>query len=139
MQFKELKQFVAAASRNVELLVPMLEREDYPEAGMRAKLLSATSDGDGIIIVTVDYTPFEAHNATLESANYFDARGNPTLTAREAGFYTPVEKLHFSEEEVFETFFRLLDENSDKLYQQFLTEAVTGESYTIWLEKQLSK
>lgn len=44
---------------------------------------------------TFDYAPFESHNDTMASRNYFDSNGNPTLTAKEAGFYSPREEWEF--------------------------------------------
>lgn len=69
--------------------------EAYPEEGMKARVkgLRMTHDGD-VVELVVDYTEFEDYNERFESANYYDDNGNPTLTARESGFYEQRETLY---------------------------------------------
>jgi hypothetical protein len=69
--------------------------EVYAEPGMKGLVTEVRKFDDDVFKVTVYYAPFEDHNKNFEKANYYDKHGSPTLTAREAGFYSVKEDIHF--------------------------------------------
>lgn len=80
--------------------------ECYPEEGMYAQVLRSEIGGyenEGtenempFYKVKFNFVPFNTHNATKESSNYFDKSGNPVLTAREAGFYEEIQTIYISD------------------------------------------
>jgi hypothetical protein len=91
---------------DIEFLPGCEVLERYPLPGMRARLNRAQhNQGDReTAVLTVDYTPFEAHNLTLEQSNYFDEQGVARLSAREAGAYKSVDTLFVTSAFVHEIF-----------------------------------
>jgi hypothetical protein len=71
------------------------DHEVYAEPGMLAKVTSVRRIEEDLFSVSVSYSPFEEHNKNFELANYYDAQGVPSITAREAGFYSPTEAIYF--------------------------------------------
>ena len=72
--------------------------EDYPEEGMKARIKQVSFDknheiSDRCHRITFDYGEFDEFNKVRETANYYDMEGRACLTAREAGFYTPVDHM----------------------------------------------
>lgn len=72
--------------------------EDYPEEGMKARIKQVSFDKNHEITecchrITFDYGEFDEFNKVRETANYYDMEGRACLTAREAGFYTPVDHM----------------------------------------------
>lgn len=113
------------------------DKEGYPEAGMRARVVAASDAGnDGMLKVVFEFESFADHNRPLESRNYYDKAGKPTLTAREAGFYTPEEHLYFDADEELSGTLTVTDEGSVLLFEAFKAEGSTL-SYVEWLERQL--
>ncbi len=72
--------------------------EDYPEAGMKARIKQVSFDrnhdvADRCHRITFDYGEFDAYNKVRETSNYYDLEGRACLTAREAGFYKEVDTM----------------------------------------------
>ena len=111
--------------------------EDYPETHMRANVIGlheSHSDPE-IVKVTFDYEPHERYNAAFETANYYDKNQNPTLTAKEAGFYSAISTNHMMLESL-DDMMSLFDEGPKKaLYSEFLTSEPA--SYIHWLEDKV--
>lgn len=115
------------------------ELEAYPEAGMRARVISAVQKHDDIIVLRVDYTDFDEFNEQFETANYYDGDGNATKTARESGHYTPQEDLYIGLDA--EIPFSIVESNRLKLYDQYRqhNKDFPGTSYVQWLEDQIAE
>lgn len=105
---------------------------------MKARVIDATISPlfegiEGVVVLTLDYTEFTAHNARFESANYYDARQNPTLTARQAGYYKPQERLHFAASDAVANWLSVADAATMALHTRHQTSGSTL-SYVSWLE-----
>lgn len=114
------------------------EGEGYLERGMRARLTGVADMGDDIFVFTADVTPFAAHNKGLESANYFDKAGIPTLTASESGHYPEggIERVYCDKDPDIGSLFVLLDGGQTALYAEYV-ETKSDAGYVSWLEQQL--
>jgi hypothetical protein len=112
------------------------DKESYPEAGTRARATAASQpDSDGVIEITFDYSEFDEINIPLELTNYYDKSGAPSLTARQAGYYKPIDIIYFDASEKLE---QLMDIESDvdvSIFEAFKQEA-TEFSYVQWLESK---
>jgi hypothetical protein len=103
---------------------------------MRAHLVAVDLQRDDIAVLKVDYSAFEDFNKVFEKANYFDAHGNPTLTAREAGQYESTEDLYvMASADLEEQMLTILPSDSLALIGEF--KACGHSSYVRWLEEQL--
>lgn len=113
--------------------------EAYPEPGMRAMALRYETSEDACCKIRFDFSAFDAHNQTLESANYYDKAGQPTLTAREAGHYKPLDYIYFEAGEEMGPWFEVLPTESLTLFTEYL--AVKKDrpqlGYTSWLESEV--
>lgn len=107
--------------------------ESYPEARMRAQVTGGRLDHDEVVVLNVDYTPFESFNEAFESANYFDDQRQPTRTARQAGFYHPQDSIYLMADDRVEDFFVVVETPAQKLYQAWLATD-RQQSYTAHLE-----
>lgn len=113
------------------------DKESYAEAGMRARVLRCTAaDGDEVLQLTFDFQEFDAHNTPLESANYYDDKGQPTRTAKQAGYYRPQDALYFDLSELVEDLFTLEADEAVALFKAYQAEAPAC-SYVSWLEAQV--
>lgn len=111
------------------------DKETYAERGMRARALHFV-DKDDVVEITFDFGEFELHNLPLEQANYYDESGNPTRTARQAGFYRPQDALYFDRDEPLEDLFAVVADARLALYAQYIDSA-SSESYISWLESKV--
>jgi hypothetical protein len=111
------------------------DMEGYPEAGMKARVLAVTAEDRDIYRVKADFQSFDEHNKAFESANYYDKNGIATLTARQAGFYKPVDDFYLTPDEGLE-YFTIDDAKSVQLFERFKQAGYAG-SYVSWLEEQL--
>jgi len=128
------KNLVGSSNRVVRFTSKIEEQEAYAEAGMHARLVSATLDAQmNLVVYVFDYSEFDALNQALESHDYFDKDGKPTLTAREAGHYSSRETCYCYPEE--ETPFELVDPAHQKFAQEFAQSGSTN--YMEWLEQAL--
>lgn len=129
----ELLEAVRNGQRPVVTFRKEIEnKEGYAELGMRARVVGAKEKVD-VVSLTFDFSDFEEHNKTLESTNYYDKSGNPTLTAREAGYYKPQESYYFDTSESPADFFDYESESRTALYKRFKASGATC-SYVSWLE-----
>jgi hypothetical protein len=131
-----LKLLENGAKPVVEFGANIAEQEVYAEKGMRARALHFLDDGDDVVRVTFDYGEFEAHNLPLEPTHYFDTAGNPTLTARQAGFYRPQDAVYFDRNQSLENMLALVSGDRVALYAQYIQSA-SQESYISWLESKV--
>jgi len=102
----------------VEFLPGVADLECYAETGMRAVIVSCRDVDNDVFRMGFDFRPFDAHNAALESANYYDKNGIPSLTARESGFYnptTPEEHIYFDADRGTLEYFKLIENDSQEL------------------------
>lgn len=114
------------------------ELETYAENGMRARVVSAILKHDDVVMLRVDYSEFDEFNKQFETASYFNKDdGNPTLTAREAGYYIPQDSLYIDSNS--EVPFVVEDAARLKLYDQYLKDdKKSAFGYTQWLEDRLN-
>lgn len=93
MSIEITKDFlVALVGSDVVFNDKINDYEDYPEEGMKARILSVSFDRNSHVAdrthrIEFDYSVHDAHNLVRETANYYDADSVPCLTARQAGFY----------------------------------------------------
>lgn len=132
-----LKQLQEGQRPVVELREGILDKESYGEPNMRARIISASGpDRDGVTRVMFDFGEFDEHNRAVESANYYDKSGEPTLTAREAGFYKPVDHMYFDADEDIERHMTFISSDQQAIFQRF-KESGASSSYVAWLEAQV--
>lgn len=113
------------------------DKESYAEKNMRARVLRCTSpDSDEVLKLTFDFEEFDAHNTPLESSNYYDAKGAPTRTAKQAGYYKPQEDLYFDLTELVDDLFIFESGAAIALFEEYKKEAPTR-SYVSWLEQKV--
>lgn len=136
MNAHDMNKLLVGAPLAIELGVGVLELEAYAEPNMRAHLVAVDLQRDDIAVLKVDYSAFEDFNKVFEKANYFDAHGNPTLTAREAGQYESTEDLYvMASADLEEKMLTILPSDSLALISEF--KACGHASYVRWLEEQL--
>lgn len=112
------------------------EQDGYADEGLRAEITGFTGpDHDGVVIVAVDYSAFEAFNAENEKANYYDQDKKPVLTARQANRYQPQENFYLMANDDPEDFFQVLDRDLTLLREW--KDSGAEASYTRFLEEQL--
>lgn len=129
-----LRALVAGSDKLVVEFGPQIEDlECYPEPGMRAHIVTAERIDDDVFTVLVSYADFEDLNRGLETANYWDANGSPTLTAREAGKYRQEERLPLPGFGDLAPFLTVAD---DALMRRLAAYRASGaKSYFAWLEE----
>jgi len=140
MTYNDLRQLqIQGRKLVVEFLPPILDNEAYAEAGMRAVIESVgSSSEDDVLKISFSFTEFDEFNKPFESSTYYDKNQSPVLTAREAGFYFPVEKYFFMASEPI-TAFKFVDDKSTALFARYkASDASASMSYVAWLESQIS-
>ena len=113
---------------------PVEDQEGYMECGMRGRLVGVREvdrSGDTICF-QLDLREFDDFNKTFERSNYYDKGGQPTLTAREAGFYKPDETVYVASVDEIDCFEVEASEGL-ALYGRYTAEA-SGKTYVQWLE-----
>lgn len=113
------------------------EKESYAENGMRARALRVNMSDHEVVKIMFDFQSFDQHNTPLESAHYYDSKGAPTRTAREAGYYYPQEELYFDSDEELVKLFEIQAGHRVELFERY-TAAGTDLSYVQWLEDQVN-
>ena len=123
--------------------------ESYCEAGMKAKITGIVlermeeKEADLVYKITLDYSQFDDYNKNFETANYYDNNGNPTLTAREAGFYHIQDTLYLGSDNIWpwSNYFDVEhDSTSNRMFERYSRRTMdTDLTYLKWLETQLSK
>lgn len=136
-----IKDVVEAIKQGKLLVVTFMEgiddKESYAEKGMRARLIGVenTTDAD-VVSIRVDFAEFEQHNLPLESTSYYDGNGQPTRTARQAGYYHPQDKLYFDLDGPVSSLMVIESEETVALFKRF-TEASSSATYVQWLEQRV--
>lgn len=127
---------------HVEFLEAIEEMEAYPEKGMRAvikKVYPYQHDPEDVIIVEFSFKEYDDYNKNLESHNYYDKNRKPTLTARESGFYNPVDTVYLDKQDFLNMkYFKTLLSERSNLVMEYI-ESGTKESYTNWIENMVIK
>ena len=108
--------------------------ECYAEKGMRANITNITIECD-CICVYFDYTQFDDYNKQFESSNYYDNKGNPVLSAREAGYYRGKEAIYFDLNADPNNYFSEVGNPHSALYNAYLEDRSSGETYIAFLER----
>ncbi len=111
------------------------DQESYLEGGMRGRLIAVMRNEEEYISLAVDLTEFDDFNRQYEKANYYDKSGVARLTAREAGFYKPVESVYVGPADEVDVL-QIEDAASLKLYERYQADS-DGKSYVQWLEQKL--
>lgn len=137
MRIHELADLVSDVIKPVvEFKKGIEEIESFIESGMRARLIEA-SPKHGEMDLKFDFSEFDSFNQRFENANYYDEQGKPTMTARQAGFYTPVKSFLFELKEDSGHCFEVVEAESLKLYDHYKASNETV-SYVQWLETIVS-
>jgi hypothetical protein len=128
----------------VEFTEAALDLEDYAEAGIRAVItkISINHDlgnhQDTVLIVEVDHTDFDDYNKAFEGSNYFNDKGVPCLTAREADLYKAKTRYYISPINLpggHEAMIKLVNSSASELHDEFVTSGQTN--YVAWLEEKV--
>lgn len=111
--------------------------ESYAESGMRARVVGTTEILGKDIKLSFDFSEFDDFNKAFEQSNYYDKKGKPTLTAREAGFYKGVETYFFEAQDETDMYFEVVESWGLQLYERY---KASGEacSYVQWLEARIT-
>lgn len=142
MNFRNIAELVNTGKPvDVEFKEKIEDLESYPEKGMRATVTGAVIDheeydGDAVIRLFVDYSKFDAENASLEAHNYYDKNGEPTLTAREAGWYKIKDTLYVMANDDAEAYLTILAKQTTELFEEYKASNSTL-SYVAWLESKV--
>lgn len=138
-KISDIKNLLKSGSKLVVEFGPkILDAEDYPEPGMRAVAIAYTQTGIDMAYITFDFAAFDEHNKALESRNYYDSKGIPRLTAREAGCYTEIYGIYFTLTDELDLWFKLISSDSVGLYAQYAAEvSAVKPSYVNWLEQKV--
>ena len=126
---------------SIEFRQDCLNWEGYEEPGMRARICGAPREpnSDGVFQVSISFKEFDEFNKQFESSNYYDTNyydrnRQPTLTAREAGYYTETTKMYLGMDDPMDGYFVVLDDLPlYALYQQHIQDGGT-KSYVQFLE-----
>lgn len=114
-------------------------KEPHFQDGMRAVAFAAQKKNDDIICVTFDCSNFEEHNRPLEPSIYDNADGRGTITARQAGCYSPIETAYFHPNEVITDYLTIEPDEALQLHEAFARDAAAIEgkiTYVQWLERR---
>jgi len=114
--------------------------ESYLAPGMKCVFLGAIEDMN-CVLVSVYVDPFMEHNVPLEPSDWYDNKGQPCLTASEAGRYPKDGK---------ETFYLDFDDDTTKFFrpdvskwwETYQKEKQSGDTnlpYVAWLEEKLER
>ena len=96
-KLSDVLAFVLAGGRPIVTFNAQIEQcEAYAEAGMKARIIGGRQNETDVLVFDLDYSEFDVHNQALERATYYDKAQVPCLTAREAGFYKPVEDVYLT-------------------------------------------
>ena len=111
----------------------------YAEPGMRARLKGFRfHEVYECEVATFDFSEFEEHNRPLEKAGWYDKDGNPTLTAREAGFYKPQDTMYVNLDDIG-NIVRPLPSATSLLIACYQDDDGGFASYGAWLEHHAAR
>lgn len=121
----------------VEFTAAIEEGEGYLEGGMRGELRGPVQDHGDYVVIPADLNAFDAHNRTLERANFNNPKGGDPVTAREAGFYPKggVEDVYADHDRSVLDLFAPVSEARSLLMAEFANSSETN--YVRWLESQV--
>lgn len=126
----------------VEILPAILELEvDYLEPGMLARIEKIEFMEDNFTAATLDVSEFEDRNRSLETSNYYDKTGQPTLSARESGNFEVKTKCYLAGLNTYEDFFRVVPESGfqELLAKEYAKRSDMSLTYIGWCEKELER
>lgn len=133
-EFIELVQ--SGAQPVVQFQAGIEEKESYVEPGMRARALRVQKRNDEIVSIIFGFAEFDAFNLPFETANYYDEKGNPTLTARQAGVYRAEDSIYFDLPESLTTTLQVVADDRTQFFDKYTASGST-DTYVGWLEAQL--
>lgn len=141
MKMSDFVSLVASGARPVvEFVAGIDSKESFAEKGMRARAFGVRDEDTEVVRIMFDYAEFEGLNLPMQSTNYYDKKGEPRLTAVEAGFYKPQEHMYIDRDESLEQLFVLVTDSQSVLFAQYReATADSPMSYVAWLELELSK
>lgn len=141
MNVSDFANLVASGARPVVEFVPGIDsKEEFAEKGMRARAVGVRDEDTEVVRIMFDYAEFEGLNLPLQSSNYYDKKGNPTLTAVEAGFYKPQDHMYIDRDESLEKLFVMVTDGQSALFAQYREATADVQmSYVAWLELELAK
>lgn len=133
------QELQALVGKDVEFLKGVEQYDVEYDVGMRATIISI-DDGmnsdpdDPCLQIHFTFDKFEDYNRSFESASYYDKHGDPTMTAREAGYYNVQSSLYVGNN--WAECVKLVDPAAEKLFSLFMVdkEANPDLSYVKWLE-----
>ena len=96
--------------KTVQFTATAEDLECYAENGMKAILTEAVEIDPDVWKVQLKFDAFDEHNLSRESSNYYDKNGNPCLTAREAGFYNPLDWTYLPEPSKWDLYLTVIDD-----------------------------
>jgi hypothetical protein len=131
-----IKLVQSGAQPVVQFQAGIGEKESYAEPGMRARALRVQERNDEIVSIVFGFAEFDAFNLPFETANYYDDKGKPTLTARKAGFYNAEDSIYFDLAESLTTTFQVVADDRVQLFESYTASGVI-DTYVGWLEQQL--
>jgi hypothetical protein len=140
MLFSELISMPALVGKSIEFNADIEEMEGYPEKGMRATIRSIRKGGDNgdTCVIEFDYSLFDEYNKQFETHNYYGKDRVASLSAREAGYYKPQEKMYFYQGDVWtgksDEYFSFLCDMNDLALLKEKFEKSGESSYMGWLE-----
>lgn len=114
------------------------DKDAYAESGMRARAVRVETSkiDDSVHNIFFAFEEFTDHNMPLESSNYYDKSGSPTLNARQAGFYFPEESMYFCLYEKLEGLMDIESDDAVALFDAYMAEK-SGLTYLQWLEAKV--
>lgn len=141
MKMSDFVSLVASGARPVvEFVAGIDNKESFAEKGMRARALRVRDEDAEVVRIEFDFAEFESLNLPMQSANYYDKKREPTLTAVEAGFYKPQDHMYIDRDESLEQLFVLVTGSQSALFAQYReATADSPMSYVAWLEFELTK
>ena len=138
MKYKELVKMVEDGRRPfVEFTSKIEEYEGYMDAHMRAKIVHAEFDDDGVTVkIDFNFEQFTVLNDSVEKHTYWDGNGNAVLSAKEAGCYPKklVDTYWFEADDEVGEYFALISPDNE-VYEKYLKERKEGQSYPQWMEE----
>lgn len=115
------------------------EQETILDPGMFVRVRSVQWETEGFYRLHCDASPWEAHNKSVASHDYFDRNGTPGLNAWEAGYWKEGQcSLFLYEGANPSELLVVADSESDQLYERWRAEA-PNTPYVIWLEERLAR
>lgn len=136
MELQNFKNLIASRAL-IRFTKQVDECEAYAEEGMLARLEKfGKLDQDGSLSFYVNFAGLEDANKSLESSTYYDKNGQPTLTAREAGYYHDIESYWAGNVTELDKLFTVVDPSMQMLLDAYNDEKNEGETYQDWLISQ---